>query len=486
MAVSKTTNSGGDWTRYTFSSNGYTYALAVDPSNSDIVYAGGDPRLYKTTNGGLNWLEVDAGLSGHVSCLAIDPNTTTTLYAGTSDGVFKSINSATTWNNTGCAEVTTILIDPNNTNIIYAGTNSGVYKSTAGGGNWTVMNDGLGDALITCLGINPELYLFAGTKGSAMYRWDLRRELNVSPVSIDISAMVPENTTLNPQATVKNLGRETVSFEVTCEIIDPGTYTSFVMVNALAPESTIQVTFPDDFTFTTVGFCTVTVYTELVGDENPGNDTCSKVIETISVSDVKPVSIDIADTFFVYTDTTFSPQASVTNLGTATETFDVTCEIEPGGYDTTTTITDLAPGETLQVTFLRDFTFALDSTYTVVVYTQLLGDENPGNDTTEAVIYVHDLGICEDGSMIPTSYAFTLKNNPAKNQAVFALSLPEAARVTLSIYDVTGRRIDQVITEKRAAGYYEIPWRAKANAGVYFYSFESPWENKVGKLVLVR
>ncbi len=86
----------------------------------------------------------------------------------------------------------------------------------------------------------------------------------------------------------------------------------------------------------------------------------------------------------------------------------------------------------------------------------------------------------------PLSFSFGLKNNPAKGKAMFTVALPEAALIRLRIYDASGRLIDELINAQWSAGYYDIPWASKVSSGVYFYSFESPWQNKSGKLVLVK
>jgi hypothetical protein len=179
MSVSKTTNNGLSWSRYDLTTlAGFTGAIAIDPSNSSIVYAGGreesNAALYKTTNAGANWQSSSSGItSDTIYAIAIDPQNTSILYAGTPDGVFKSTNSGTFWTNTGCSEIQALLIDPNNTDIIYAGTRNGVYQSTTGGGGWTAMNDGLDNTYVTSLRFNPDVYIFAGTQGNAMYRWAL-------------------------------------------------------------------------------------------------------------------------------------------------------------------------------------------------------------------------------------------------------------------------------------------------------------------------
>jgi hypothetical protein len=144
----------------------------MDPTNYNIVYAGGNTGAYKTTNGGSTWFLSSTGLSGTVYDIAIDPDNTSILYAGTSSGVYRSTNSGGNWSSTGCTNVKAVLIDYT-TNTVYAGTGNGVYYSTNSGGTWNAMNDGLLNTNVTSLGINHGVYLFAGTDGAGMWRWSL-------------------------------------------------------------------------------------------------------------------------------------------------------------------------------------------------------------------------------------------------------------------------------------------------------------------------
>jgi uncharacterized delta-60 repeat protein len=223
-------------------------------------------------------------------------------------------------------------------------------------------------------------------------------------------------------------------------------------------------------------------YTTAVGSAGQ-NLTVISLGTTLGINDVKTDSIDIPST--VPEDTTFNPKAIVTNLGDVTETFDVTCEIDPGPYASTETIIALAPGNTVSVTFPNEFLFESGS-YTVTVYTQLVTDEDPTNDTLEKIIETYNPGVTDGGSDIPTSFSFGLQSNPVRSKAVFNLALPHEAIIKLHIYDVSGRLIDNLISERKSAGFHKIPWSSEISSGVYFYKFESPWENKVGKLVLVR
>ena len=106
---------------------------------------------------------------------------------------------------------------------------------------------------------------------------------DVGTVSIDLPATLPLDTTLTPQTTVKNFGDSIETFDVTC-IIDPGGYTSTFNVVDLPLAESVQVTFPDSFTFVS-GFYTVTVYTQLGTDDNLANDTLVMVVEATGIAE---------------------------------------------------------------------------------------------------------------------------------------------------------------------------------------------------------
>jgi hypothetical protein len=103
--------------------------------------------------------------------------------------------------------------------------------------------------------------------------------------------------------------------------------------------------------------------------------------------DVAPISWDVP--FEVVPENTLvTPMATVINNGVTTETFDVTCAI--GSYTSTTTVTDLALGQTQQVSF-TPLTPALWSADLVEITTELTTDEVTQNDTLFAALICLDL-----------------------------------------------------------------------------------------------
>jgi hypothetical protein len=162
---------GTTWSRVLDASGAqFRGSLAINPANSNILYAGdfnlpgmtaSDSSIIKSVTGGDSWFHTPyAPLSFDIraATIAIDPVTPTTLYTGSNatPNVAKSIDSAGSWisaNVTGGGEVRSLAIDPTNPNTIYASTrDKGVFKSLDAGGAWTAKNSGLGGVSTTFSG----------------------------------------------------------------------------------------------------------------------------------------------------------------------------------------------------------------------------------------------------------------------------------------------------------------------------------------------
>ena len=174
--IYKTVNRGDSWSKI-FDPTTVTQ-LAIDPQNSNILYAGTLAEgVYKSINGGGNWTKISTGLSNlQISGLVIDSHTPNTLYAGTHGGMYKSTNNGDQWTaiNTGLPEkrVSALVIDSQDPSILYVGagaegycTDGYVYTSTDGGENWNKVSTGLKGDLVYTLALDPYTpsILYAGT-----------------------------------------------------------------------------------------------------------------------------------------------------------------------------------------------------------------------------------------------------------------------------------------------------------------------------------
>jgi photosystem II stability/assembly factor-like uncharacterized protein len=188
--VWKSINGGASWTDVS-NNNGMIVksvrAVAIDPSNPNVLYAstsGVPPNtIYRSPDGGGQWFQRSNGLPasvGIVGVLTIDPTNPATIYAGTQSGVFKTIDSGANWVaiNTGfdpdpSPSINAVVVDPHNPSTVYVGTGGfGVWKSTNGGESWTRTSTGFASSLINALVIDPRNtnVLYAGTGSSGVYR----------------------------------------------------------------------------------------------------------------------------------------------------------------------------------------------------------------------------------------------------------------------------------------------------------------------------
>jgi len=159
-------------------------AIAVAPSNPNIIYVGSGEGLhrpdlsvgngiYKSTDAGKTWTHLGLRDGFQIPALAIDPRDPNRVFAAVlghpygpneERGLFRSTDGGQTWQkvitkdeNTGASDVE---IDPSNPDVVYAsmwearegpwednnefnGTGGGLFKSTDGGATWHPLSNGL-------------------------------------------------------------------------------------------------------------------------------------------------------------------------------------------------------------------------------------------------------------------------------------------------------------------------------------------------------
>ena len=146
--------------------------LAVDPTTTQIAYAGADHPgtggatggVYKTTDGGLTWSRL-AGIldSFDVVSLAHHPTVSGTLWAATyNGGVYRTTDAGATWTELGnygtVADLTNVNVpDPSNSFLLFAGTEGyGVQASTDKGRTYVPRVNGLTNFNINALAFDPD------------------------------------------------------------------------------------------------------------------------------------------------------------------------------------------------------------------------------------------------------------------------------------------------------------------------------------------
>ena len=93
------------------------------------------------------------------------------------------------------------------------------------------------------------------------------------------------------------------------------------------------------------------------------------------------------------------------------------------------------------------------------------------------------------GPSLPKELSFSPPApNPTHGDTRFTLALPEAARVSLTVYDVGGRQLGETVTEEMEAGWHQLFWRAPdGHSGVFFARLAVDGATKAERrIVLVR
>lgn len=177
--------------------SGEVVDVAIDPRNTTdqtIYIATNDGGVWKSTNGGTSWSpKTDFMPSQSMGALALDPGNPSVVYAGTGNpfdggvlfskgvGIYKSIDGGDTWSIIGAGPFTgktiTRMVMPTS-NVLIVATSSGIYKSVDGGLNFGAnapnFNDGVnvlgGSATDLALDTSsPSTTVYAAMSGSGLF-----------------------------------------------------------------------------------------------------------------------------------------------------------------------------------------------------------------------------------------------------------------------------------------------------------------------------
>ena len=136
---------------------GLVETLVIHPTTPAVMYTAGNAGgVWKTTNGGASWAPLmDLLPNLNVNALAMDPKNPNVLYAGTGDtlccsglasvvgvGIFKTIDGGANWTHNPVSNavnfyVNKIAVSPLDSNRVYAATSTGIWRSLDAGANWT-------------------------------------------------------------------------------------------------------------------------------------------------------------------------------------------------------------------------------------------------------------------------------------------------------------------------------------------------------------
>jgi photosystem II stability/assembly factor-like uncharacterized protein len=162
---------------------GRVTTVAGIPGQPAIYYFGTPGGgLWKTTNGGRVWQPIfDDTHQAAIGALALAPSNPDIIYVGTGEqlqgnGVYKSTDGGGTWTNVGLREtnsISSLIVDPRDPNIVVAGAigpfvpgdERGVFKTTDGGKTWkkVFFKDGKTGIFDMCAAPDDSRLVYAAT-----------------------------------------------------------------------------------------------------------------------------------------------------------------------------------------------------------------------------------------------------------------------------------------------------------------------------------
>ncbi len=174
-----TTTGGNEWTSTTdgLPTLGVS-AIVIDPLNPSIIYIGTGDRdagdapgigVMKSTDNGLTWQLSNTGMGNRiVGDMLIDPTNTQIVYAGTNSGFYKSVDGGANWDSKNNGSFKDIAFKPGSTTILYGASGGGFYRSTDAGENWFQITAGMpggARSVIAVTPANPEIVYVLLAKG---------------------------------------------------------------------------------------------------------------------------------------------------------------------------------------------------------------------------------------------------------------------------------------------------------------------------------
>jgi|GEM_PF-4034481 len=172
VGINYTDNNGSTWTNLTTTTNSDTRvkseSIAMDPANTDILYAESMVGVARSVDNGTTWTDVNNSLTGiTVNQLTQSVNDPDLVWLAAYGGLAKSTNftaSEPTWTfpisaNNSVDYATAVWLDPDNDNYVVSAMLDKIYYSSDSGTTWTDSNSSLnGDNISDFLENNNILY----------------------------------------------------------------------------------------------------------------------------------------------------------------------------------------------------------------------------------------------------------------------------------------------------------------------------------------
>lgn len=186
--VFKTVDAGSNWLPAGVGlTSDVISTLVLDGENPSTLYAaayGDGGGVFKSIDAGLRWTRLGAhNPDTDIASLALAPSDPATVYAGTASGwIYRSRDGGETWAaiNSGLPRTgfTALAAAPDDASVLYAGSSGGgMFRTSDAGQTWTHLTDGLPPARVRAVAVDAQnSQIYAGTSGGGVFRMRMQGE----------------------------------------------------------------------------------------------------------------------------------------------------------------------------------------------------------------------------------------------------------------------------------------------------------------------
>ncbi len=512
---------------YTANQGWYNNAMTVDPDNAGTIYVAGIDT-WKSLNYGINWTQISnayasksslPSVHSDIHTLVFAPSNHNIIYLGCDGGVYNSTDRGKTWtgmnNNLAITQFYSGAVSPVfNSTTYYGGAQDNYTLMSSSNGQWRLIMGGDGGDVNVDFS-NPNNVYAERPNFTFLKSIKAGNGFSYAQTGIPINSSTHETTDRTLFITPFSMDPNN------SQILVAGTYRIYRTTNAAGNWTSISPDLSGD------GYSKVSAVTVAKGN--------SKIIYA-AYTNGKIWVTQQADTNWTEIDqisTNGTPLAYCTSLAT-NPTDDGTVYATYSGYfardkvfkstnygQTWTNVSGNLPNIPVQCLVvnpnnLQNLIIGTD----LGIFTSFDGGKSWTQDNSGlANVAVFDLdyrasdntifaathgrgmfsapltvtGVQNTNSNIPTTFhVFQNYPNPFNPSTIIQYSLPQANKVKIVVYDISGKEIAILADNFQNAGTYNVTWTGKNNSGqqvasgIYFYSVQAGNFSQTNKMVLLK
>lgn len=479
LGVYRTTNAGVNWQQVNIGLTNLKINRLFAASNQ--VLAASDSGVFRSTNNGDTWSKIGFNDKRITEVNIISGGTIMAAVSG--EGVYRTTNNGTVWLNSSigfnsCA----IMSIANGNSSIYAGlAYNGLTKSTDNGNSWSRLYGGFKGSTCELVYSAPNGYLFAQSDSG------LFRSTNSGSVwQLVLGGFISFNNIVSNQTGMLFGSGSYPSFSVwrstnngaNWEIPDPN-FSASVSTICIAPNGTLfagtagggvyrstnnGANWLQSLPYAVVNSLTAVPNGNIFGHLNVSLGQDGIYRSTNNGVNWQYVGFGANDYYALKSNSAghiFAGGFYGAGIYRSTNNGNNWSEVTTGMYNRMiTTITFDNAG------------FAYAGTY--------FGGLYKTNIST--------IGIELISSEIPSHYSLSQNYpNPFNPQTKIKFGIPKSSNVTMLIFDITGRQVDELINSRMNPGTHEVTWDGtKYSSGVYFYKLVAENYVETKKMILIK